>query len=129
MQVAHQGRSNTQVLHAVGARLVADTCQCGKKPLINLPHHEVVPRGSFSWIPLLCESGGTVFQLEAIAWSFVVVEHGVEQIVLAVVSQRLKQVAVAHITCSESVAMGCNVSDQRGKHLVFVVAADTEEKG
>ena len=56
------------------------------------------------------------------------VEHGVEQIVLAVVRQRLKQVAVAHITCSESVAMGCNVGEQRGKHLVFVVAADADRQ-
>ena len=129
LQVARERGVDKQTAHAMGAGLIVDACQGAEKPFVYLSHHEMVPRCALAWVPLLGERGGSMTELETVAGGLIVVEHGVEQLVHVVLCQGLEQVAVAHIACGETVAVGMDVGHQRLQHLLLVRSRDAKIEG
>ena len=121
-------RVDDEMAVTVGAGLLADAGERAEEPLVDLPKHEVILRRPLTGIPLLGERGGALGYLVAIAGSFVVVEHAEEQLVLSVVGQHAKEVAVAHIAGGQAVAVGVDVVDEALQHGVLVLAGDAEEQ-
>ena len=76
-----------------------------------MPHHKVVHRRSMLRVPLFRQRRHAFLNLETIARHVVVVKHLVEQLLLAVVDERIKQVAVADIARGQPVTMSMNVVD------------------
>ena len=127
--VAHGARLYHEVPHAVCAGLLLDAGQCAEEPLVDLPEHEMVFRGTLARVPLLRQRRGPLRQLEAVARRLVVVEHLEEQVVVAVVGQHAEEVAVAHVARGEPVAMGVDVADEGIQHVGLVLPGDAEEEG
>ena len=73
--VAGQSGLDDKMLHTYAFLCLTNTSESAEKPFVHLSHHEVVPRSSLAWVPLLGERGSTLECLESVAWRLVVVEH------------------------------------------------------
>ena len=89
--------------------------------VIEVSHHEMVHRGAVLRVPLFGQRGVTEFDLIAIAWDVVVVEHLVQEFLLAVVDEGVEQVAVADVARGQAVAMAVDVSDKAVKDSLTVL--------
>ena len=64
------------------------------------------------WVPLLSQRGVSQFNLIAVAWHIIVVQHLVKQLLLPVVDEGVEQVSIAYIARRQTVAVGMDVGNQ-----------------
>ena len=125
LDVFHLSAAPGEVAHRMGSdgdvvALAPDAQEVGDEQVVQVSHHKVVHRGAMLRVPLLCQRGMPQLNLIAVAGHVVVVEHLVKQLLLAVMDEGTKEVAVTDVTSGQTVTMCVDFVDELLQHGLAV---------